>query len=691
MTLGVEPIAGRTITPDDDRAPGAHPIVVVSHRFWRRELDPDPGAALRTTVIHNGVSYQVVGIAPAGFTGISSNDAPDIWLPTMMAGGALQNPGILEARGSSSLYVFGRLKPGISDVTASSDLARVYADVQRIHPDQERSKGDVVSMAHGVQTLRERFERPLLVLLGVVGLLLLIACANLAALLLARAAVRRHEIAVRLSLGASRFRLLRQFLAESLLIAMLGGAGGLIISAFGASVLIDLVTTSTRRLPIAFTLDSRVLLFTAGVSVIAMLVFGLFPALQANRTPLAQAAQSVTRTPSGLAGGRLLIGSQMALSLFLLITAGLFIRSLDNLRHLDTGFNRENVLIVMMDPRAAYGKDPTKYLPLYRDLPERLAQLPGVRSASFADASFFGGNVSRGNIAYDGYAQEVPQSEYPFKLRISPGFPETFGLSLVAGRTFTDRDDRSAPRVAIVSESIAKRYYPVQDAVAKRFCFSDTFHAACAVEIVGVVKDVRYNSLRQASPFTVYRPVEQEPRVRGDLQVRTLTDPRVMTAQVQDAIRRFNPELRVVHTTTLERLVDDSIVEDRLLSTLSSGFAVLAVVLAAVGLYGITSYGVHRRTNEIGVRMALGASKGDVQWMVLREVLLLVTAGTVVGIPAALAASGIVRGLLFGLTPTDPVTVLVATVMLILVAVVAAYVPARRATRIDPMAALRVD
>jgi predicted permease len=472
---------------------------------------------------------------------------------------------------------------------------------------------------------------------------------------------------------------------------VLGGAGGLIISAFGASVLINLVTTSTRRLPIAFTLDSRVLLFTAGVSLMAILVFGLFPALQANRTPLAHAAQSVTRTPSRLAGGRLLIGSQMALSLFLLIAAGLFIRSLDNLRHLDTGFNRESVLIVMMDPRAAYGKDPAKYLALYRDLPERLEQLPGVRSASFADASFFGGNVSRGNIAYDGYAQEVPETEYPFKLRISPGFPETFGLSLVAGRTFTDRDDRSAPRVAIVSESIAKRYYPGQDAVAKRFCFSDTFHTACAIEIVGVVKDVRYNSLRQASPFTVYRPVEQEPRVRGDLQVRTLTDPRVMTVQVQDAIRRFNPELRVVHTTTLERLVDDSIVEDRLLSTLSTGFAVLAVALAAVGLYGITSYGVHRRTNEIGVRMALGASMGDVQWMVLREVLLLVTAGAVVGIPAALAASGVVRSLLFGLTPTDPVTVLAATVMLIFVAVLAGYIPARRATRIDPMAALRVD
>lgn len=691
-TLGVEPIVGRTITPDDDRAPGAHPVGVVSHRFWKHVLNGDP-AATRTRLIHNGISYAIVGVAPSNFTGISSNDDPDIWFPMMMADAALLSTGVLEGRGSSSLYVFGRLKPGVGDAAASADLARVFDDVQRIHPDRDRPQGGVLSMARGIQSLRGRFEKPLFVLLAVVGLLLLIACANLAALLLARAAARRHEIAVRLSLGASRIRLLRQFLTESLVIAVLGGVAGLGISAWGASLLIEMVTTGPRRLPIAFTVDSRILLFTSAVSILAAVGFGIFPALQANRTPLVHAAQRVVRTPSRLAGGRLLVAAQMGLSLFLLIASGLFIRSLGNLRHLDTGFARENVLVLMMDAAAAYGNDPQKYLVMYRELTARVEQMPGVRSASFARETFFSGNASRGNIAYEGQTGEAPQSEWPFKVRITPRFPETFGLSLIAGRTFSDRDDRHAPKVAIVSDSIARRYFPGQSAVGRRFCFCDRFAIANeTIEIVGVVRDVRYGSLRDMSPFTVYLPIEQQPLSRrSDLHVRTQGDPRVMAAQVQDAVRRFNPQIRMAHTTTLERLVEDSIVQDRLLAMLSTAFAALALVLAAVGLYGITSYGVHRRTNEIGVRMALGASKGDVQWMVLREVLLLVTAGAAVGIPASIAASGLVRSLLFGLTPTDPVTVAGATFMLIVVAALAGYLPARRATRIDPIAALRVE
>ncbi len=285
----------------------------------------------------------------------------------------------------------------------------------------------------------------------------------------------------------------------------------------------------------------------------------------------------------------------------------------------------------------------------------------------------------------------MPQSEYPFKLRITPAFPETFGLPLVAGRTFASADDRRALRVALVSESLAARYYEGPKAIGKRFCFSDTFHPACAIEIVGIVKDVRYNNLRQPSPFTVYLPIEQDPRLRGDLQVRTRIDPAVLSAQVQDAVRRFNPALRVVHTTTLRALVEDSIVEDRLLSTLSSAFALLAVVLALVGLYGMTSYAVHRRTQEIGVRMALGASMSAIRWMVLREVLSLAAVGAAIGIPATLAASGLVRSLLFAVRPTDLATIAGATALLTVTAALAGYLPARRATRIDPIAALRAD
>ena len=336
---------------------------------------------------------------------------------------------------------------------------------------------------------------------------------------------------MRLSLGASRSRLVRQLLTESVLLAAIGSAVGLVLARAAVSVLVELVTTN-RRLPIAFALDYRVLLFTGAVTGMAVLAFGLFPALHATRTRLSEAVGTNVRTAAQLKGGRLLIASQMALSLFLLIGAGLFIRSLANLRQLDTGFVRDNILVVMTDPRVAYGPDPVKHLPLYRDLPARLQQLPGVQMASFSDVSFFSGNMSRGNIAYEGYAQSVTPTEYPFKLRISPPFPETVGLPLVAGRTFTDADGRDAPRVALVSESIARRYFGIADAVGRRLCFSDRFAPDCAIAIVGVVKDVRYSSLRESSPYTIYVPVLQEPRSRGDLLVRTAGDPNVMMSAV---------------------------------------------------------------------------------------------------------------------------------------------------------------
>jgi predicted permease len=689
--LAIRPSAGRLFTPDDDRAPGAHPVAVVTHRFWKTVLGGD-SAVTSIRLTHNGVSYAIVGVTPATFRGISSNDDPDVWFPMMMADAALLGNGVPEARGTQFMYVFGRLKPGVDAAAAATDLARVFAEIQRIYPDVERARGDVLPMARGVQTLRTRFERPLYVLLAVVGLLLIIACTNLAALLMARAAGRRHEIATRLSLGASPVRLLRQFFIESLVIAGLGAVVGLSVSTWSASLLIEMVTTGPRRLPIVFSLDTRVLAFTGTLSILAAVVFGVLPALQATRSSL---ARSGARISSPLPGGRLLIAGQMALSIFLLIASGLFIRSLGNLRHIDTGFARDNVLVLMLDVAPAYGTDGNKYLAMYPELAGRIEQLPGVQAASFARETFFTGNASRGNIAYEGQPGEAPRSEWPYKIRVTPRFQDTFGLSLIAGRRLNDGDDRRRPKVAVVSESIAKRYFNGPDAVGKRFCFCSAFAASDpkdSIEIVGVVRDVRYGSLRESSPYTVYMHVEQQPPSRrADLHVRTLTDPAALAAQVQEAVRRFNPQIRITHTTTLDRLIEESIVQDRLLATVSTAFAVLAVVLAAVGLYGITSYGVHRRTNEIGIRVALGASRGEVKRMVLREVVLLVAAGAAVGIPAALAASGLVRSLLFDLAPTDPMTVAGATLVLFLVALVAGYLPAQRATRIDPLAALRME
>jgi predicted permease len=687
-TLGIEAVVGRTFTPDDDQAVGAAPVAVVSYRFWKQALGAEP-AVMNTSLLHNGVRYQILGVAPPSFTGISSQHDPDIWFPMMMSQSVLSGESMFKARGSSSLYVFGRLKPGVTPADASADMARVYGDLQKLYRNYNGQRGEAVPMAKGVQALRERFERPLLVLLGVVGLLLLIASTNLAALLLARAVARRHEIAVRLSLGASTFRLLRQFLTESLLIALLGAVAGLLLSSWGAALLVGMVTTSAHRLPIHFTMDMRILAFTAGISILALLLFGLVPALQANRPGTASLARA--HTHSRLPAARLLIAGQMALSLFLMIAAGLFIRTLVNLRHLDTGFARENVLVLMLDPRPAYGQQREKYLGLYGNLIGRARELPGVRSASFSNHTFFGGGDSRRTITYEGHITQAPRDERPNLLTITPGFPETFGLSLIAGRTFHDRDDRTAPKVALISESVAKRAFPGENPVGKRFCFSDSFQPQCAIEIVGVVGDVRYNNLRRVSPYALYVPVQQDPVMRGDLHVRTWADPAGMAAQLEEMIRRYEPGVRVLHTVTLERLVEDSIIQDRLLALVATFFAVLALVLSALGLYGITSYGVHRRTSEIGVRMALGASAQNVQWMILREVLVLVAAGGAGGIAAALAVSEVVRSLLFGLTPTDPLIIAAATFALILIALLAGYLPARNACRVDPIQALRYE
>jgi predicted permease len=687
--LGVEPTIGRAFTApgvDEERPSDAPPVAILSFRFWRQAFDASP-SVLQSTLQHNGAEYQIVGVAPRGFTGISSNDDPDVWVPTHMMPTVVSQPA---SRSSASLYVFGRLKPGVSTADASTDLARVYEELRRIHGGDASQRGDVIPMAKGVQTLRERFEMPLLVLLGFVGLLLLVACVNIASLLLARASARRHEIAVRLSLGASRWRLVRQFFTESLLLAALGGAAGLLVSGWSTELVIELATTSTRRLPIHFAVDYRILLFTIAVSTLTALMFGLLPAFQGTRSASLLSSSSTARTPSRLPAGRVLIVGQMALSLFLLIAAGLFVRSLSNLRGVDTGFVRENVLVLMLDARAAFGNARDQYLSFYQRLAERVEALPGVQSASLSSASFFGNSSSRGNIAYEGHAGEAPRNEWPLKVRITPRFPETFGLTLLAGRTFTDRDDPKVP-VAIVSESIATRYFPGDRAIGKHLCFSSSFALSCAIEIVGIVRDVRYSNLREASPYVVYLPVQQDLPNRADLQVRTLMDPAPIVADVQKAVRDIEPRVRIVHSVSLERLVEDSIIPDRLLALFATFFAVLALVLSTAGLYGVTSYGVHRRTRELGVRMALGASGRSVQWMVLREVLVLGVIGAAVGVAASLASARVVRGLLFGVVPTDPLIVAGATMVLILVATVAGFVPARRACRVDPMRALRCE
>jgi predicted permease len=593
------------------------------------------------------------------------------------------------------LFLFGRLKPGVSVADASNELSRNKAETPHFESERHDPRMVAASLATGINMLRVRFEKPLLVLLGIVGLLLLIACVNLAAMLMARAAARRHEIAVRLSLGASRWRLLRQFSTESLVLGLLGGIGGLFVASWGASILVSVVTGAWPwRLPLEFELDARILGFTLALSMLAVMLFGLFPALEANRTRIIHSS-TPERSHSSLPGGRPLIIGQMALSLVLLMTAGLLIQSVRNLRSLDTGFLRQNVLTMRLDPGETYGNAKNTYPTLYRDISAQIEALPGVRSASASTGSFMGHEFMKSPIVFEGETTTKRDlagidEDMPFQVSIGPRFAEALGIPLAAGRMFTERDTPRA-RVALISESVAKRHLPGVNPVGKRFSTAGEFRASDSIEVIGVLRDIRFGNLRQKPQEVIYVPADPSTGKSFEIVVRTVGDPTLMIASVQEAVRRFDPGLSVIRAVPIELVFEAWIAEDRLLALLAGFFGSLALILAAIGLYGSTSYGVQRRTSEIGVRMALGASKKDVQWMILREVLVLVFAGAAIGLPIAIAGSEVLSGMLFGLTPTDPVTIAGAVVALILIALVAGYLPARRACQVDPMQALRCE
>ncbi|HEY6404135.1 MAG TPA: ADOP family duplicated permease, partial [Blastocatellia bacterium] len=561
----------------------------------------------------------------------------------------------------------------------SDDLGRSARNIAKV---------DLFSGSQGLAEFRNEFSKPLRVLMAVVGLVLLIACANVANLLLARATTRQREVAIRLAIGAGRLRLIRQFLTESALLAAAGGAIGLLFAWWGSKFLLVLVSSDSTPIPIDVTPNARILGFTIAVSLLTALIFGLAPAMAATRQDVNAALKMTVLARPRLSLSRFLVVAQVALSLLLLTGAGLFVRTLRNLRTLDLGFAAENVLQVRINPQASGYKQ--EQLPdLYQRLLERLNSAPGIQYTSMAGSGFRSGSSRSCCISVEGHTHRPDEDREVQTNSVTPGYFQTMGLPLLLGRDFTTLEtggrQGAFPKIAIINETMARYYFGKANPLGKRFGWGDSPQLTYDTEIIGVVKDANYGSLRDKARRLIYFPNQG-----GNLLVARAAGPvATMAATIRREIQAIDKSLEISDLSAILQLRDQALVQERLLAELSGFFGLLALLLACIGLYGVMSYGVARRTHEIGVRMALGAQRVDVVRLVMRATMSLVIVGLIAGLGAALATTHLIESLLYGLTPNDPLTIGLAGLLLVTVAALAGYLPARRAARVDPMVALR--
>jgi predicted permease len=588
------------------------------------------------------------------------------------------------------------LKPGVSQPQAEAALNVLFRQMEKDIVGEQgiRFAGEPIQLvpaSRGYSMLRQQFSQPLLILMIAVGLVLLIACANVANLLLARATARHHEIRLRLAVGAGRMRLIRQLLTESLLMASIGGALGLIIASWETQMLLNLLPRGPNPIALDAHLDPRILAFTAALSVFTVVLFGLAPAFRAVRVNLgAGSGRAGSEIGSGLPLIKLLVISQVALSLLLLVSTLLFVRSLQKLKSVDLGLDPKNLLQVSIDTRGSGYRD-ARLATLYEELLERISSIPGVRSASASSNGLIQGHWTRTNVSVQGDTRVQAEDQMVDSADVGPRFFETVGTPLWRGRDFSAADNAAAPKVVVINEAMAGYYFGNQNPIGRRL---GTGENNAEFEIVGVAKAARFSTVRQQAPLMMYFPALQRRMDVSALQVRASANPVAIAAAVRHEVQAVDKRL-LVDVKTLTEQVNDSLVQERLVGTLSGFFSVLALVLANVGLYGVMAYSVTRRTSEIGIRMALGAARRDVLLLVVREAMTLVLIGLALGVPAALItarlAGHLISGLLFGLTTTDPVTIAMATVLLTGVAAIAGYLPAWRASRIDPLHALRYE
>jgi predicted permease len=704
--LGVGTAMGRTLTPADDQA-SAPPVAVVSFDYWQRKLGGNPKVVGRVFDV-DGVPTTVVGITPRGFFGVRmESDSADFWMPlslrprltlTVMP----EAKSLLTDPNTYWLNVIGRLKPSVSLHAARTEIdgelrqyvaGRLGSKITEAEQQQIRSAYvELAQGGRGLSALRHEYSAPLGILLAIVGLVLLIACANVANLMLARAAARQKEMATRLALGGSRARLFRQILTESALLAITGGVAGAILAYWGARVL---VTTVAPRVPLNVRPDLAVLAFTASISAVAVLLCGLAPGFQSGRVELVRALKEGSASDLGqrtrLGLGNSLVVLQIATSLLLMAGAGLLVRSLVNLENENLGFTPDHVLLVNIDPELA-GYNSEGLPGLYQELIDRINALPGVRSASVGMTSPMSGSWGGFEVSVEG--QPPPSGGgAPQAVAVGPRYFETEGMRIIAGRSISAQDMGSSARVAVVNQAFVRKYIPRGSPIGRRLGLGTPFKPP-GVEIVGVAADARYTSARDpAGPMFFLSAFQLQSVLASvnEIEIRAAGDPASLAAEVREAIREINSSLPITNITTLATQVNDSLGQQRAISGLTGFFGILGLVLASVGLYGILAHGVARRTHEIGIRTALGANQIDVLRLVLGQGLKLTFIGVAIGIIAALALTRFLSSLLYGVQPTDPLTFVAVSLILIVVALLACYVPARRATKVDPMVALRFE
>jgi predicted permease len=708
--LGTEPILGRTIHTSDAEAAGGNPVAVLSYGYWQHALSADPAVIGRTLTI-NGTLFTVVGVMPSSFYGVELNEEmPDMWLPVTMQQDVMQQQqgSLVDPGGMFWLHMIARRKTGVSLgqaqawTTAQLQQFLMSREGARLSASRRREIATtyvpLAPIGAGISHLRDNYEAPLAVLMGVVVLVLLIACANLANFLLAKAVSREREFTTRLALGSTRTRIVRQILTETLLLAFIGGILGLAFAFLGTRALIAFVVGKDAHSALGATPDLHVLAFTSAICLATGVLFGIAPALRVSRMSASGALNATARTV-GSGGGRsgrllprALVVGQVMLSLVLLAVAGLFVRTLHNLRNQDLGFNRTNLLLVNTNPKFA-GYKPEQLNALYQRILTRMQQLPGVRSAALSGWL----PIARGNwgspITIIGRPITPNEELDTYLQRVTAGYFETLGIPLLRGRTIDASDTATSLKAVVVNETLANLYFPHGDAIGHSFTVADP-GVKGTWQIVGIVRDAKFKASQNKPEPMAYLAVTQlteDDHYAYTLQVQSVGDPANLIGEVRAAFAEIDGNLPILKVQTISEETEGLIDTQKLVSQLSGFFALLALALSCLGLYGVMMFSVVRRTNEIGVRIALGAPTLDVLWMVMRESLVLLGIGMAVGVPVMLAACQAVRAGLFGLGPWDATTLVGAMVIIAVVTMVAAYLPARRATKIDPLVALRYE